>query len=138
MKVAKLTKDAIIPTRKHITDAGMDIYSSESGIVEAHKTNVFKTGITMEIPKGYVAQAWPKSRSDYNVGAGIIDDEYQGEILIKIQNHMDFDIVISKGDAIAQIVFVPVHITEIEEVDMDNIHTNRVGRINDGITKQKS
>lgn len=136
IKVAKLVENAVVPTRKHETDAGMDFYSLEDVVIPAFETKVLRTGITMEIPVGFVAQAWPKSRSDFNVGAGIIDEAYQKEIFIKIQNHMNKDINIKAGDGIAQIVLVPVYRPLVEEVSMLDMHKDREARKNDGIVNQ--
>ena len=63
MKAAKLNERAILPTRKHPDDAGIDFYSIENKTIPPHSYDVIGTGITVEIPRGYVGLMMPKSRN---------------------------------------------------------------------------
>jgi len=121
IKVSKLHWDAILPTRKHPTDAGLDLYAYTTDTqgfsfisLPYLEFIIIHTGIRIEIPKGYVGQIWPKSRSNFLIGAGIIDEGYQGEILVKLLN-VDQQ-YIQQGDPIAQLVLVPVVTPEVQEV----------------------
>jgi dUTP pyrophosphatase len=129
------------PTRKHPTDAGVDVYSNEPGSVrvEPHSCSIFKTGITFEIPEGLMLQAWPKSKNNHLVGAGIIDPFYQGEVLIKVVNYSDDPLLINEGDAVAQLVLVPVLCLPLQELSSDEIHPQRSARAGTGgIMTQKN
>lgn len=117
LKVKRIEEEAKIPTRKHTTDAGMDVYALEEVIIPPHTIQVVRTGVTVEFPKDTVAFVWPKSRSDFIVGAGVIDNPYQGEILVKIVNISDQNLKIEKHQGLAQIVITPVLCPVIEEVD---------------------
>ena len=46
----KLDEGAIMPTRAHNTDAGLDIYSRETKVVPAHGRAFFDTGVHVELP----------------------------------------------------------------------------------------
>ena len=122
IKAAKLRDDAILPTRKHPDDAGIDFYSAEAKTIPPHAFDVVGTGITIEIPAGYVGLMKPKSRNDHLLGAGVIDAGYQGEIRIKLANLTDDPLVISEGQAIAQMLLVPIVTPAVEEVPLDQIH----------------
>ena len=122
IKVAKLREDAILPTRKHPDDAGIDFYSVESVWIQPNNFKIVKTGITVEIPKGYVGLMKPKSRSNFLLGAGVIDAGYQGEIQIKVANVGLGTLTIAYGDAIAQMLIVPVETPAVEEVPLSGIH----------------
>ena len=122
IKVAKLREDAILPTRKHPDDAGIDFYSVESVWIQPNNFKIVKTGITVEIPKGYVGLMKPKSRSNFLLGAGVIDAGYQGEIQIKVANVGLGTLAIAYGDAIAQMLIVPVETPAVEEVPLSGIH----------------
>ena len=126
IKVKKLDKEAKIPTRKFLTDAGMDVYSLEDIIIPPHSLQVVRTGVTVDFPNSTVALIWPKSRANFLVGAGVIDNPYQGEILVKITNILDKELKIEKHQGIAQIVIVPVLCPPIEEVD--KIHQEKSER----------
>ena len=84
IKAARLQENAVLPTRKHPDDAGIDFYAAEEKVIPPHAMDVVGTGITVEIPQGYVGLMMPKSRNDHLLGAGVIDAGYQGEIRIKI------------------------------------------------------
>ena len=122
IRISKLHETTFLPTRKHETDAGMDLYSDADYIIEAHKAKVISTGVLIDIPTGVVGLIWPKSRSNYLIGGGVIDAGYQGEILVKIINPLERAIVVAKGQAIAQILFQEILIPKsIVIVDKDNL-----------------
>ena len=124
IKVAKLREDAILPTRKHPDDAGIDFYAVEPVQILPNHFKVVKTGITVEIPKGYTGLMKPKSRSDFLLGAGVIDAGYQGEIQIKVANVGMENLTIGYGDAVAQMLIVPVETPAVEEIPLNEIHQN--------------
>ena len=126
MKVKKLVEDAFLPTVKHEHDAGMDFYSLENYIVKSQKFSICRTGITVEIPFGVMGQIWPKSKNDWLIGAGIFEWTYQGEVLIKIFNISDHDILIKRGDPLGQMAFVYNLEPTVEEVD--EIHEESTAR----------
>lgn len=123
IKAAKLQKDAIVPTRKHADDAGIDFYAVEPVTIEPHSFGIVKTGITIEIPRGFVGLMKPKSRNNHILGAGVIDAGYQGEIQIKVANLTDDVLQIPYGQAVGQMLIIPVVTPAVEEVTLDMIHT---------------
>lgn len=133
MKFAKLTENAKAPTRKHYSDAGLDVYSNQAIVIPAHEVGIVSTGITIKVPAGYVCQVWPKSRSDYLVAAGIIDFGYTGEVFIKIANVSNYPLGIGEGHAIAQLVLVPVYTPDVEEYSSsDELHFEKTVRGSSG------
>ena len=104
----------------------MDFYSLEDYVIKSQKFQICKTGITIEFPDGVVGQIWPKSKNSWLIGGGIVEWTYQGEILFKIFNVSDHDIVIRKGDALGQMVFVYNLEPIVEEVD--EIHLEKTAR----------
>lgn len=128
LKFAKLNAGAKTPTRKHLKDAGADVFALYETNVTPWSSKVIRTGITFEIPEGYMFQVWPKSKSDHLIGAGIIDEGYQGEILIKIANFGPEALHFEQGEAIAQLVLVPVLTPHIEECTLGDIHVKHSDR----------
>lgn len=126
MKVMRLYEDANLPTVKHEHDAGMDFYSLEDYVIKPQTFQICRTGIIVEIPQGVVGQIWPKSKNGWLIGGGIVDWTYQGEILFKIFNVSDYDIVIRYGDPLGQMVFVYNLEPTVEEVD--EIHVEKTAR----------
>jgi dUTP pyrophosphatase len=128
IQFAKLTEGAIIPTKKHVGDVGFDIYSIEDTMILSNWCGVIKTGITCSFPDDLLLRILAKSRSNYIVGAGVIESNYQGELLVKLFNISQDILRIEKGVAIAQLVFFHKPEIESEEVDIKDIHMNTTSR----------
>lgn len=110
MKVM-LDSGAYIPTRAHLDDAGLDIYSREDKVVPARGSAKFDTGVHIELPPRSVG--FLKSKSGLNVkhnltSEGVIDVGYTGSIVVKLYNHGDTDYYVSDGDKISQLVILPI------------------------------
>lgn len=131
-----LDEGAIMPTRAHETDAGLDLYATRNFVVNKCETGnvaafgwgtsawvgcaVHDTGVHVEIPKGYVGMI--KSKSGLNVkhgltAEGVIDCGYTGSIVVKLYNHSDSYYRFNKGDKIAQLVIMPIITPDLELVD---------------------
>lgn len=146
MKVALLTDTAKLPSRKNPTDAGLDVYVdlysfsiASMEVVYPGETKIFHTGVTVEIPTNCFGWITNKSKNDFLIGGGIVDPGYQGELLVKVINPGDDNILITHHDAIAQLLIMPCHSLEIELVDKDVIHKDKSTRGKDGgIARQLS
>lgn len=115
-----LDKRAIMPTRAHEDDAGLDIYTPDMLIIKPHKAVTVDTGIHVEIPRGYVG--FLKSKSGLNVkrnliGEGVIDSGYTGSIVVKLYNLGEDIVLINEGEKIIQLVLLPIITPELEVVD---------------------
>lgn len=121
VKFKLLHKDAIVPTRRFYLDAGLDVYALQTTYIAARRQAIIRTGIALaDAPSDCVIQLWSKSGLDANlclhVGAGIIDPNYRGEILVLLKNMGNESVGINKGDAIAQLVIVQCMRPDIEIV----------------------
>jgi dUTP pyrophosphatase len=129
MRVAKLHPSAIIPTRKHEGDAGFDLYAWNYKVVIPPLTaRIIHTGITIEIPRNVVGKVEPKSGIPCLVLGGVIDNPYQGEILVNLFNTTQEDLVFEHGIQIAQILFFELYKGDawnFEEVPKEIIHAEK-------------
>ena len=120
-EVKKLVVDAVVPKRATEGAAGLDLSASEDSIIQAHKWNAVPTGIAISVPRDCYARIAPRSglafKKGIDVGAGVIDSDYSGEIKVILFNHGDEDFIIKKGDRIAQIIFEKIFINELVEVE---------------------
>ena len=119
MKI-KLDEGAIMPTRAHEADAGLDLYSRETSIVWINGSAVFDTGVHIELPPNTVG--FLKSKSGLNVkhgitSEGVIDEGYTGSIKVKLYNNGDTHYLVKEGDKISQLVILPILKPELELVD---------------------
>lgn len=130
VKIKKLYKDSVLPTKAHATDAGYDLYAHN--LIRDNQANlVYTTGVAMEIPQGYVGLIFPRSsisRKDLILTncVGVIDSGYRGEISFKFKRvnfvEQQGDLLENdyrKGERIGQIIIMPY--PEIEFVEVDEL-----------------
>ena len=127
MKI-KLDQDAFMPVRAHETDAGLDLRARETQVVCAKESAVFRTGVHIKLPRGTAGIIVSKSglnvRHDIT-STGLIDEGYDGEIVVKLFNHGGEDYKVKRGDKISQLVIVPVRYEGIDVVDDLKQHSER-------------
>jgi dUTP pyrophosphatase len=128
IRIARLRPSATLPTRKHPADAGLDLYAAEALVIAPHAAAIVPSGVTVEILPGYVGLVKPKGRNDHLLGAGVVDAGYQGEILVKVINPFPHPLEIRAGEAIGQLVILPVVTPAVEEVSPQEIHAQRSSR----------
>jgi len=120
LKIKKIDSAAKLPLRAHSYDAGIDIFSLDRIVVEPGKRVSIRTGISIEIPEGYVGLVWDKSGIAIKEGlktiGGVIDSAYRGEVLIGMVNIGINNYVFEKGHKVAQLLIQKVEFPEIIEV----------------------
>jgi dUTP pyrophosphatase len=119
MKI-KLDEGAIMPTRAHETDAGLDLYARDTQIVPAKESAVFDTGVHIELPEGTAGFVMSKSGLNVKNGLtseGVVDVGYTGSIVVKLYNNSGYDYKVNAGDKISQLVIMPILTPELELVD---------------------
>jgi dUTP pyrophosphatase len=117
LPVAKLQDNAVLPTRAHEGDAGLDLYACEEAHIGPGERWGVGTGVAVEIPAGHAGLVLPRSglARDHGISLvnapGLIDAGYRGELRVLLLNNDPADIFrISAGDRIAQLVLVPIAI----------------------------
>ena len=101
--------------------AGLDISSSVDATVPPGKWCAISTGISIMVPKDCYARIAPRSGLTFKygiqVGAGVVDSDYTGEIKVILFNHGAYDFTIKTGDRIAQLIFERIFTNELQEVE---------------------
>ena len=123
--VKKLDPAVQIPSYKTIGASGMDLmaFVKEPIILRAKKSCLVPTGISIAMSDDYEIQIRPRSglAAKKNISIlntpGTIDSDYRGEIKIILFNHGDSEFIIQNNDRIAQMVLMPVHKINFEEVE---------------------
>lgn len=121
--VQKLTATAVIPTRAHASDAGLDLYADIPADLHLLPSDfiAIPTGIAIALDPWHCGQIWPRSglalKFGLDVLAGLIDPGYRGEIKVILVNHGHDRYTIKAGDKIAQLVVVPIAWPEVIPVD---------------------
>lgn len=121
IKIEKMFPDVKLPSYAHIGDAGMDLYSREDYDLAPGERRMFFLGFKMEFDNDYVGIIKDKGSVSMKGGvhtmAGVYDAIYRGEYNVVLINLSQETYHVSKGDKIAQLVFYPVMIAELEEVE---------------------
>jgi len=138
VKIKKLHPDAVIPAYAKAGDAGMDLTAITNTIDFFTGVIEYKTGLSIEIPEGYVGLIFPRS-SIYKKNltlcnsVGVIDSGYRGEITFKFRPAVlpiSVDQEYNIGDRIGQLVIIPypqIELVESEELSETERNTGGYG-----------
>lgn len=121
LPIQRLDPAAIVPTRAHSGDAGLDLYALEDArIVPGDGTSIF-TGIAVAVPYGHVGLIKPRSglaaRHGIDTLAGVIDHGYTGEVQVLLTTHSDTSRWIKAGERVAQLLVIPIAYATPQVVD---------------------
>jgi dUTP pyrophosphatase len=132
VQIKKLSPDAVIPTYSKDGDAGMDLTAVSKEITDDYIS--YKTGLSFEIPKGYVGLLFPRSSNSkkdllLTNSVGVIDSGYRGEVELrfkpilngKLENISTYNV----GDRVGQIMILPY--PKIQFVETDNLSESERG-----------
>lgn len=121
LKIKIINQNATIPSSANDGDAGYDISSCEDITVKARQRSIIKTGICIGVPKGTYGRIAPRSglttKKGIDVGAGVVDRSYTGEVCVILFNHSDIDFEVKIGDRIAQLILECIKTPDITVVD---------------------
>lgn len=115
LPVARLHENAVLPSRAHEGDAGLDLYASEAGHIGPGERWSIGTGIAVEIPAGHAGLVLPRSGLAREHGIslvnapGLIDSGYRGEVRVLLLNNDPAETFrVEPGDRIAQLLLTPI------------------------------
>ena len=127
VKIKKLHKNAVIPAYAKNGDAGMDLTAISVDWNNDNTMCTYDTGVSIEIPKGYVGLLFPRSsvsktKLQLANSVGVIDSGYRGSIMFKYryletENYIYHQGIYYVGDRIGQILIIPYPQIEFEEVN---------------------
>ena len=130
VRIYRVRPDAKLPVRAHKTDAGMDFFfcPPENAIrrLQSGDTALLETGVKVEVPPGFMLQIMNKSgiasKMQLITGACVVDEGYDGEIFVNLQNIGKAIQYIEPGQKIAQGVFVRIEKPSLMEIDEDKVY----------------
>lgn len=83
-------------------------YSAQNTVIPAHGRALVDTDISIAVPAGTYGRIAPRSglavKNFIDVGAGVIDADYRGQVKILLFNHADVDFEVKEGDRVAQLI----------------------------------
>lgn len=129
LPVKKLNEHAEMPQYGSDLAAGMDLRANlradgvEIATLEPGARRLVKTGIAIACPAGHYARIAPRSGLAYKHGidvlAGVVDEDYRGDVGVILINTGSEDFTFSHGERIAQLIiekYTPCYVAEAEEL----------------------
>ncbi len=122
----RLGREIPLPHYSTHGSAGLDLRAclQQAVTLNPGQVTLVPTGFSMHIEDpGIAAMILPRSGLGHQHGVvlgnlvGLIDSDYQGQVLVSVWNRSDRAFDIAVGERIAQMVFVPVLQIEFERVD---------------------
>ena len=121
LPIQRLDPAAIVPTRAHSGDAGLDLHALRDARVAPGAVITVLTGIAVAIPYGHVGLIKPRSglatRHGIDTLAGVIDHGYSGEVRVLLTTHSTDSRWVKAGERVAQLLVVPIAYTTPQVVD---------------------
>ncbi|KAG6506308.1 hypothetical protein ZIOFF_031631 [Zingiber officinale] len=93
---------------------------SHAAVIEPYGRDLIHTGLRIEIPYGYYGRLASRSglawKTGIEVGAGVIDSDYRGDVQVLLFNRTNLPIYISQQQKVAQLILEKIAIPEVYEV----------------------
>ncbi|MEK7608141.1 MAG: dUTP diphosphatase [Patescibacteria group bacterium] len=126
IKIVRIEKDLPLPEYKTSGAVGFDLYARTETTLPPHKVMLVPTNLIVEVPKGHALLVLSRSSTTKKGlwlanGVGVVDSDYHGptdEIQLAAYNFTENDVVVLRGERIAQALIVPVVRAEWEEVEI--------------------
>lgn len=115
-----------MPTYATSGSAGLDLRAcvEEATVIEPGQTVLVKTGLAIYIEDtNFAGLILPRSGLGHKHGivlgnlVGLIDSDYQGELMVSVWNRSQTAFTLEPGERLAQYVLVPVVHAEFEQVE---------------------
>lgn len=111
------------PNRSHDDDGGADVRNSVPVALDPGERALVGTSVHVNIPPGFVGLVCPRSGLAHKKGLtvlnspGVVDAGYVGEVKVNLINHGHERVTLFKGERIAQLVILPVHLGDYIHAD---------------------
>ena len=119
--VKRLSEFATMPVRGSPLAAGFDLAAAYDTVIPAGGKGIAKTDLAMKIPTTCYGRIAPRSglawKKHIDVGAGVIDADYRGNVGVVLFNHGKEDLVVQRGDRVAQLVLERISMMPCQEVE---------------------
>ena len=124
LKIKLLNSLAKLPTYASEGAACFDFFASTDSqvTVDPHSAVSLPTGLSFEIPEGYVMLVFSRSGHGFKHGirlnncVGVIDSDYRGEMRVGLHNDSDMPYIVQPSERVAQGMLIPAPQMEIEAV----------------------
>jgi dUTP pyrophosphatase len=137
LRVARLTENAQLPSRGSEGAAGLDLRSIVGVVIPGRGRALIRTGLAIELPPQTYGRIAPRSglalKHGVDVGAGVIDRDYRGELQVLLFNLSDQDFEVLPGDRIAQLIVERIEEVEVVEGELGGSERGAAGLGSTGV-----
>lgn len=128
LKIKRLDPTIPLPTYGTDEAAGFDLAAASDVTIGPGQIALVRTGLIIEVPTGHFLAIFARSSTPLKRGlavangVGVIDPDYSGpndEVMIQVLNFTKADVVVRRGDRLAQAIVLPaprVSWNEVEEI----------------------
>ena len=110
-----------MPTKGSRIASGHDLYAMEEVLIPAKGQTLVDTGLAVGLPKGTYARIAPRcglaNKKTINVGGGVIDADYTGEVKVTLMQQGTQDCLIQVGERVAQIIVQKIKTETVVQVE---------------------
>jgi dUTP pyrophosphatase len=120
LPIRRLDPAAVLPTRAHHDDAGLDLYALEDSAVAPGEGKLLRTGVAVAVPAGHVGLVCDRSsmaKRGLKTAGGVIDAGYRGEVGVVVWNLSREAVHVKKGERCAQMLVIPIAVPAPVEAD---------------------
>jgi dUTP pyrophosphatase len=107
LRFVKMTEDALPPERVTPRSAGFDLRSPRV-VIPARGKSLIATNLRIQIPAGHCGRIAPRSGLAFfhhiTIGAGVIEEDYRGNVGVLLFNHSNYPYFVRRGDKIGQLI----------------------------------
>tara|TARA_B110000858_G_scaffold189634_1_gene236611 strand:+ start:537 stop:968 length:432 start_codon:yes stop_codon:yes gene_type:complete len=119
--VTRLVPEAVLPHRGSQGAVGYDLVATQGCVILPGQRGLVPTGLSLELPPGTYGRVAPRSglavKNGLDVGAGVIDPDYRGEIKVVLFNFDKEPFLVKPGYRVAQLVIEKCETPEVVEVN---------------------
>ena len=125
-RIRRLDSSVPLPSYQTPESAGFDLAASEDVHVPPGEVRLVPTGLVIEVPHGHFLGIFARSSTPLRRGlmvangVGVVDPDYAGpddQVLIEVVNFTRHEVVVKRGDRIAQGILIPTVQAHWEEGD---------------------
>ncbi|XP_033220650.1 deoxyuridine 5'-triphosphate nucleotidohydrolase [Belonocnema kinseyi] len=139
LKFAKLSDKAFAPVKGNAAAAGFDLRSAYEYVIPPKGKELVKTDLQIAVPEGTYGRVAPRSglawKNHVDIGAGVIDQDYRGNVGVVIFNHGENELKVQPGDRVAQLICEKIEYPELQE--MNSLDSTERGEDGFGSTGMK-
>lgn len=142
LQVVLLSEHATAPARGSPLAAGFDLAAAAACVVPPRGRAVVKTGLQVRVPAGCYGRVAPRSglavKKGIDVGAGVVDADYRGEVGVVLFNFGEEEFKVSVGDRVAQLVLEKISTVGVQLVEkLDETERGAGGFGSTGVEKSQ-